>query len=1085
MTTIMDRREFLQGAAAAAATRLRSFESGISAPAVSLLLDRSAGSPGAIALRRVRSALAKRQVACEDIQILEAARGHTILIAGIAKDSEMMAELGKKFQLDLPSSPESLLIRQLPWSNKRIFLLCGADPLGLAYALYEVADRIGWSETAASPLSEVRDVRESPAVRDRSLSIYSMQQAYFEKRLFNENYWSAYLDNLVSNRFNNFSLLFAYESSGFLAPPYAWFFDLPEFPEVTAVGFTKEQQGQYLKSLNRLIQMTHERGLKFTLGIWDHIYDGHSSYYTEGVWDHLPIVNGRRPRWPVEGLTDENLVAYTPKALKRFLELVPNIDAIQFRMHGESGLNKAGLKNFWVPIFRVMAEQNPPIRFDARAKEFPRDLIETALQMGVHLRLTTKYVAEQVGPPFHAMHVQRFDQFQTRFSYFDMLRYPQKYKVQWRHWTSGTTRILLWGDLEYVRRFAETTHLYDGDGYEVAEPLATKMASKPHDMPPIELLNPQARYYDEEFQRYWPFFFAFGRLGYNPDTPPETWQKQFELHYGRSAAPYVERAITAASGILPRIIGYSLPLSKFPTTRGWPERQRWDDLPDYAAAEPSDTQLFESFHEEAQALLSDATTVKIRPQRTSEWFAERAKIVRANVQEAEHQAGPQPSKEFVSTVVDLKILACLADYHSLRIHAGIHYALFQQSKELSAMDDALAWERKALLAWEQLVHSTGDVYADDLAMGLRETAKSNRPGADLSGHWRDELPKLRLGIEKLERERDQFRPECRQVVGKFAFDKGSVEAGYLLLPRTRDFSLELANGVYELEFLVRDYPAHPRDWGPMWIEANGADRTDTFVAKSGNPVHRTLLTDVRDGKLGVMMANQSTGEWNISTMIVTRVQPTIAHVPVRKVIPGEDVVLRATAGAVGEIRYVKTYWKGSSGRFTVREMKRRGPFQYELILPAADCGHGGSYYLIAADEKGRTTTWPSAGRDQPFVMGVKGRDEPCSLAHDPVRSMRPGIAVHILASVKAGSGLEWVRLRYRSVNQYQDYFALEMISTGKPDQYEAEIPGEHILPTWDFMYFFEVMDKQGNGHIFPDAEKETPYVIVALDRRSA
>jgi hypothetical protein len=1081
----MDRREFLQSAAAAAVTRLRPFEANAGTPAVSLLLDASAGSPGAIAFEKVRSALAERQVVFEETRALEAARSHTILIAGSVKDSPWMAELGTRFRLQLPTDPESLLIERAAVGDKQILFVIGSDPLGLAYALYDVANRIAWPRAGSPPLSEVRDARESPAVRDRSLSVYSMQQAYFERRLFNEAYWSMYLDNLVRHRFNNFSMLFAYESSGFLAPPYAWFFDLPEFPEVKAAGVSKEQQEKYLRSLNRLIQMTHERGLKFTLGIWDHIYDGHSSYYTEGVWDHLPVVNGRRPRWPVEGLTDENLVAYTPKALEHFLELVPNIDGVQFRMHGESGLNKAGLKNFWVPIFRVMAQQNPPIRFDARAKEFPRDLIDTALQMGVQLRLTTKYLAEQVGPPFHAMHPQRFDQFQTRFSYFDMLRYPQTYKVQWRHWTSGTTRVLLWGDPEYVRRFAESTHLYDGDGYEVAEPLATKMASKPHDQPPVELLNPHAQYYDQEFQRYWAFFFAFGRIGYNPETPAEAWQKQFELHFGRGAAPYVEQAITDASGILPRVIGYSLPLSKFPTTRGWPERQRWDDLPDYVAAEPSDTQLFCSFQEEAHAELTGAATVKILPSKTSKWFAQRAKRVLANVAEAERQAGPEPSKEFVSTMVDLRILAYLAEYHSRRILAGSQYALFVQSRELSALDAAIAWERKAVLAWEQVVQAAGDVYADDLAMGLRESEKTNRPGADLSGHWRDELPKFRLGIAKLEKERDEFHLECRQLIGQYAFDKTSAEALDQLLPRKKDFSLDVANGFYELRFIVQDDAAHSGGWGPMWIEANGVDRTDAFTVKPGSSVQRTLSTEVRDKKLNVMLANESTGEWNLSRMIVTRVQPVIAHVPVRKVSPGEAVTLRATAVAMGEIRFVKAYWRDPSGRFKAFEMKRSGPFQYEATLPAGDCSHGGSYFLVAADDKGQSTNHPSAGGEQPFRVQVQGIEEHCSLAHNPVRSARPGNSLGIAASVKSGSGLAWVRLRYRSVNQYQDYFTLDMSPTGDQDQYYAEIPGRHIPAEWDFMYFFEVMDKQGNGHIFPDAEKQPPYVIVSLDRRSA
>ena len=1079
----MNRRNFLQSAAAIAATRLNLAEAAPESPEVSLLLDGSAESAGAIAFEKVRKALKQRRITFEEIDRLETAKSSTVLVAGAGTNSETMAGLTRSMRLNLPNEPESLLVQQVSWRNKRIVLVYGADPLGVAYALYDLADQITWPGIGAFPFSAIHDARERPAVRDRSLSIYTMQQTYFEDRLFDETYWSKYLDNLVCNRFNNFSLLFAYESSGYLAPPYPWFFDLPEFPEVKAVGVTKEQQERYLRSLNRVIQMTHERGLKFTLGIWDHIYDGHSSYYTQGVWDHLPIVNGRRPKWPVEGLTDSNLVAYTPKALQRFLELVPDLDAIQFRMHGESGLNKAGLKNFWTPVFRVMADQKRPIRFDARAKEFPYDLIESALAMGVQLRLTTKYLAEQVGPPFHAMHPQRFDQFQSRFSYFDMLRYPQQYKVQWRHWTSGTTRILLWGDPQYVRRFAETTHLYDGDGFEVAEPLATKMASKPHDQQPVPLLNPQYRYYDEEFERYWPFFFAYGRFGYNPDTAVVLWQKQFERRYGKDAAPYVERGLEIASGILPRIIGYSLPLSKFPTTRGWPERQRWDDLPDYTAAEPSDIQLFGSFKEEAQNLLTGSATAKIRPQQTSEWFAAHAKEVLDCVDEAQRRSGPGPSKEFVSTMVDLRIIAHLAQYHSVRIRAGIQYALFQQSRELFALDAAIVGEQQALQAWESLVQSAGDIYSDDLAMGLRETAASNRPGADLSGHWRDELPKLRLGIEKLNKQEADFRPQYRQIAGKYAFGKAWLQDGYVLLPSTKDFSLELPNGSYEIQFTVQDDPAQPRSWGPMWIETNGADRTDTFVVTPGSPVHRTLIGEVRDGKLDVMLASESTGEWNLSTMIVTCVQPLIAHVPVWSVAPGQDVVLRATVATANGTGFVRVHWRSQPGRYSARDMSPSGPYRFEITIPAAQCQQGGFYFIEAGDKDDRVSTFPRQGRKQPIQVRVQTRGNVPSLTHDPIRNAPPGEPLRITAFANSAAGIQEVRLRYRSVNQYQDYFTLDMLPTGVEHQYKAEIPGKHIPSDWDLMYFFEVVDKQGNGRIYPDAEKETPYVVVKLDRR--
>jgi len=60
-----------------------------------------------------------------------------------------------------------------------------------------------------------------------------------------------------------------------------------------------------------------------------------------------------------------------------------------------------------------------------------------------------------------------------------------------------------------------------------------------------------------------------------------------------------------------------------------------------------------------------------------------------------------------------------------------------------------------------------------------------------------------------------------------------------------------------------------------------------------------------------------------------------------------------------------------------------------------------------------------------------------------------------------------------------------MRRVGKGDRFEVVIPAAEIDPQWDFMYFIEAMDAAGNGCMWPDLEKRTPYVIVHLDRRSA
>jgi hypothetical protein len=327
-------------------------------------------------------------------------------------------------------------------------------------------------------------------------------------------------------------------------------------------------------------------------------------------------------------------------------------------MHDESGLKNSEQAGFWRDVFGLMKEQVPNLRLDLRAKGLPDAVIQEALDIGVKFRITTKYWMEQMGLPFHPTHINRQDQQNRRHSYADMLRYPQLYKMHWRLWNGGTARVLLWGDPEYARRFVESTHLYDGDGFEVNEPLCTKMEAQPHDAQPFALLNPSRRYYDYEFERYWHFFQVSGRVGYNPHTPADVWDRTFQKRFGKDAGPFVEAGLHQASWVLPRIVAACYPYSYFPMTRGWAEKQRLGDLPLYAQAEGSDLEQFASFDEEAQMLLQGGETAKTRPAETSRWFAQKAEEINRDVREAEQRIGPERNKEFDSTIADLKIRLC-------------------------------------------------------------------------------------------------------------------------------------------------------------------------------------------------------------------------------------------------------------------------------------------------------------------------------------------------------------------------------------------------------------------------------------------
>ncbi len=1040
---------------------------------ISLIQDRDAGAPARYGMAKLKAALAARGILCDEPANVQEAHGQFLIVAGLASTAGPAAALQKSMAIAVPSAPESLLIRNVVFRSRPVLLLSGADDRGLMYSLLEVADRVAWAADIAKPLSEVRDTVETPSVADRGVTIFTMQQAQFENRLHDENYWSRYFDMLARDRFNTFQVLFAYEMDGYMCPAYPYFVNVDSFPGIRVEGLTKEQQQRNLADLHRLIRMAHERGIKVTVGLWCHYYRFSPTWQPAS---HDVPVKGK-----VFGLTEENLIPYTRAALATFLRAIPEVDNIMLLMHNESGLKTEDMKGFWESIYRVMKEAGPNFQYEIRAKGVSDDLIEYGLKLGLKIRVNTKYWAEQVGLPFHPTHVQELNQFERRHGYSDMAKYPRDYRLHWTLWTSGTTRILLWGDPEYVRRFAGTLHLGGADGFDIMEPEATKMAGHPQEMKPFDLLTPGYRSYDYEFERYWHFFQVFGRLTYNPATPSSEWDHEFERRFGREAAPYVEQALHRASQILPHIVAYCLPPNRFPTTRGWPERQRQEDLPAYAKAEPSDIEQFQSLADAARQMVEGGDSARISPLATSRWFAEAFNDVTKLLDEAERRAGPNTGPEFRSTMVDLRILANLAWYHSRRIPAGLSYALFTLTQDRNALDDAIDGERSAIQAWEGVIRAAGNAYNSDLMMGL--------PEYDLSGSWKDELVKLKAGLAKLESERTGFHPNARRVVGKYDLGTGPVLPGYERIARGTSsmseknasnlFTVHVPQGRYEIDAGVHDAN---KSHGPMWIEVNGVHYTDTFTVPAGQEVHRTIEASAVDGKLKVLFDNATSADWHASTMTVTRVDPLIAHVPVRRLSPGRNLLLRATVTGIAPVSRVRVWYGDRRHGFEKIDMERAGPDLYRVEIPHSTVVDGVNYFLEAEDSAGRLSTWPDDGRAHPVEVAVSSDQEPPVLHHTPIQSARPSQPLRIVAQVTDPSGIRWVRLRYRGLSQHQDFQLLPMLPTGHNDEFEATIPAENIDPKFDLMYLFETMDNQGNGKIYPDLAKETPYIVVKVDK---
>ena len=560
-----------------------------SARSVSVVRDTAPGRAAQHGIGQLEAALRAQGWSVDPATSPASARGRHLILTGTSAGNGAAAAALREAGAAVPTAAEALVVRQLTFRGQPALVLCGADDRGLMYAALDAAARVGWTQSTGSrstdPFREIRDVSESPHVLDRSLSVYTMNRAHWESRFYDERYWTRYLDTLATNRFNRFLIVFGYENGGFLAPPYPYFFDTPDFPGVHMVDLTPDQQRRNLAALNRLIELAHDRGIAISLGIWDHIY--RAGVQTGGA-EWLGNYKGRSIPNSVEGVTTENLNRYTLAALKELLSRVPALDALQFRMHEESGLKRGEMDRFWGAVFQHVQQQRPGMLIEARAKDTPDSVIDAALALGVNLRIETKHWMEQMGLPFHPTHVNPQNQRDRRHGYADLLRYPQRYELSWRLWNGGTTRVLLWADPDYVRRYSAATQLYASRNWDVQEPLATKMEAQRPDAPVFDLMPAKYRHYDHEFERYWHFFQVWGRIGYNPATPAEVWQREFQRRFG-AAAPHVEAGLHRASGVLPMIVAAVYPYRLFPTTRGWAERQSLGPaLADYAKNEGTD-----------------------------------------------------------------------------------------------------------------------------------------------------------------------------------------------------------------------------------------------------------------------------------------------------------------------------------------------------------------------------------------------------------------------------------------------------------------------------------------------------------------
>lgn len=798
--------------------------------------------------------------------------------------------------------------------------ITGADDRGLMYGLLAAAEQIRTtghvSETSGSPAVAMRGIRYFVHNHD-------LEQSWYYSR----DYWDQYFSMLARNRFNRFNLVFAHQTN-YLAPPYPFWLDLPEFPQIRVPGLTAAQRGRNLEMLQYISQTAADHGIDFTLGVWEHNIQ---------IWPHKMVAT-------VEGISDENIGPYSYAALKKLLELCPAICSVQMRTNAESGIpDEYQLEFYRDYVFRAIHDAGRPVYLDLRAWAVAGGMIQAAQQIGIPLRVSTKYWAEDLGRPYQPAETY------PGYSYLNFLEKPHAYQFYWELWGLGSHRLLLWGNPEYVRRAVSTFHLGDAAGFEIDPPLAQKgFGNRPGEWTIFTPAQKERIFWKWEFQRYWFFYELWGRLSYDPGTPDSIWLGEMRQRFG-AAAPDVLEAYRSSSGVVHEIVAAHL---ADPNMYLWPEINPGGLLDAYRDALPSDWRYVASIQEAVQNRIRQVPSAKQTPAQTAALLNRLAENTELATGRADQKITAS-NAEWRSSLPDFQVLAFLARYHALKQTATDQVNYFDKTGDRAALDSAKQDLEGALQVWERLVALTDNLYPQEMAFG-----------PDDVGHWKDKLPYVRHDLE-LVRERRELLERFGRF--DFGFDFGGPVQETANPPSYRATKYVLQNTVAPRFQPVDAKTLYNDDLGYGW--RSGGDRVSEAIPLTpyaevqavgkdpGNLPRDVLYRDYIRGR-GVQLFGVKTpdgqyqvhflrpdrsetrtilestgglldiafpqGEWSVSGLVIQATsmapvppqkfpkllpRPMMVHEPPKRAVAGQPIRLRLQISPMSNVTVVRLHYR--------------------------------------------------------------------------------------------------------------------------------------------------------------------------------
>ncbi|WP_276373213.1 glycoside hydrolase family 20 zincin-like fold domain-containing protein [Chryseolinea sp. H1M3-3] len=417
----------------------------------------------------------------------------------------------------------------------------GGDGTGLIYGTLSLVEdfRNGVS------IQNVRKRNEVPKLAFRGIKYdlpwdtyrhsYALDQ--HQQTCSDVNYWKAFLDMMVENRFNTLTLWNLH--------PYTFMIKPKNFPE--ASPWNDREMAQWKNLFGSIFRMAKQRGIDTYVIPFNIFVTAEFSRAHNVAMDNLDH------HFFVKGDTSEIVKRYTRECVTQLLQEYPELTGMGLTLGEGMGGMTPQQREDWMKetIIEGMRQANRKsklihrIPFSSTTGSLGPTSIETE-------RLTRKGIEQEAAMDFIEQPVWADLKFNWSHAhstpklmkvhggklfgaYFEPV--PNDYKVIWTA-RNEDFFCLRWGVPEFVRQHINTNsppyvggYLIGSETYIPAKDYFTKLAT-----------NVDWKY---AFERQWLFYKSWGRLLYNPSTPDDLFKAEFIQRYGKDAGSLFEASSLA------------------------------------------------------------------------------------------------------------------------------------------------------------------------------------------------------------------------------------------------------------------------------------------------------------------------------------------------------------------------------------------------------------------------------------------------------------------------------------------------------------------------------------------------------------